>query len=395
MSQNYSVIVGAARTPIGSFLGSLAAVPAPKLGAIAIQEAVRRAGVKPEMVEEVIMGNVLTAAEGQAPARQALIFAGLPKEVGALTIGKVCGSGLKAVMLADQMIRAGDRHVVVAGGMESMSQAPYALPKAREGYRMGDGKMVDTMVLDGLWDVYNQFHMGNAAEMCAKEYKVSREDQDAFAAESYRRALAAIQEGKFKEEIVPVPVPQRKGDPVLVDTDEEPGRGDIAKLSKLGTAFQKEGGTVTAGNASSLNDGAAALVVMSAAKAQELGLKPLAKIVSQAQASIAPEWFTMAPAEAMDRALKKAGLSVKDIDLWEVNEAFAVVALANNRKVGIPPDMVNINGGAVALGHPIGASGARILTTLLYAMKARKAKRGLASLCIGGGEGVALIVETL
>jgi acetyl-CoA C-acetyltransferase len=279
--------------------------------------------------------------------------------------------------------------------MESMSQAPYALPKAREGYRMGDGKMVDTMVLDGLWDVYNQFHMGNAAEMCAKEYKVSREDQDAFAAESYRRALAAIQEGKFKEEIVPVPVPQRKGDPVLVDTDEEPGRGDIAKLSKLGTAFQKEGGTVTAGNASSLNDGAAALVVMSAAKAQELGLKPLAKIVSQAQASIAPEWFTMAPAEAMDRALKKAGLSVKDIDLWEVNEAFAVVALANNRKVGIPPDMVNINGGAVALGHPIGASGARILTTLLYAMKARKAKRGLASLCIGGGEGVALIVETL
>jgi acetyl-CoA C-acetyltransferase len=251
------------------------------------------------------------------------------------------------------------------------------------------------MVLDGLWDVYNQFHMGNAAEMCAKEYKVSREDQDAFAAESYRRALAAIQEGKFKEEIVPVPVPQRKGDPVLVDTDEEPGRGDIAKLSKLGTAFQKEGGTVTAGNASSLNDGAAALVVMSAAKAQELGLKPLAKIVSQAQASIAPEWFTMAPAEAMDRALKKAGLSVKDIDLWEVNEAFAVVALANNRKVGIPPDMVNINGGAVALGHPIGASGARILTTLLYAMKARKAKRGLASLCIGGGEGVALIVETL
>jgi acetyl-CoA C-acetyltransferase len=298
-------------------------------------------------------------------------------------------------MLADQMIRAGDRHVVVAGGMESMSQAPYALPKAREGYRMGDGKMVDTMVLDGLWDVYNQFHMGNAAEMCAKEYKVSREDQDAFAAESYRRALAAIQEGKFKEEIVPVPVPQRKGDPVLVDTDEEPGRGDIAKLSKLGTAFQKEGGTVTAGNASSLNDGAAALVVMSAAKAQELGLKPLAKIVSQAQASIAPEWFTMAPAEAMDRALKKAGLSVKDIDLWEVNEAFAVVALANNRKVGIPPDMVNINGGAVALGHPIGASGARILTTLLYAMKARKAKRGLASLCIGGGEGVALIVETL
>lgn len=394
-TNDYSVIVSAARTPIGSFLGSLSALPAPKLGAVAIKAAVERAKIKPELVEEVIMGNVLTAAEGQSPARQALIFAGLPKETSALTIGKVCGSGLKAVMLADQMIRAGDRQVVVAGGMESMSQAPYALTKAREGYRMGDGKMVDTMVHDGLWDVYNQFHMGSAAELCAKEYKVSREEQDAFAAESYRRALAAIQQGKFKDEIVAVPVPQRKGDPMLVDTDEEPGKGDISKLSKLGTAFQKENGTVTAGNASSINDGAAALVVMSAAKAQELGLKPLAKIVSQAQASIAPEWFTMAPAEAMDRALKKAALSVSDIDLWEVNEAFAVVALANNRKLGIPADQVNVSGGAVALGHPIGASGARILVTLLYGMKQRGAKRGLASLCIGGGEGVALIVEAL
>ncbi len=393
VSSNYSVIVGAARTPIGSFLGALASVSAPKLGSIAIQEAIRRAGLKPEHVEEVIMGNVLTAAEGQAPARQALIFAGLPNSVGALTIGKVCGSGLKAVMLADQMIRAGDRQIVVAGGMESMSQAPYALTKAREGYRMGDGKIIDTMVHDGLWDVYNQFHMGSAAEMCAKEYKITREEQDAFATESYRRAIAAIQEGKFKEEIVPVPVPQRKGDTILIDTDEEPGRGDISKLPKLSCAFQKENGTVTAGNASSINDGAAAIVVMSAEKAKELGLKPLAKIVAHDQASMAPEWFTIAPAEAINRALKRAGLSVKDIDLWEVNEAFSVVALANNRKVGIPADKVNIHGGAVALGHPIGASGARILVTLLYAMKEQKAKRGLASLCIGGGEGVALIVE--
>jgi len=393
-SDNYSVIVAAARTPIGSFLGALSSVPATKLGAVAIQEAVKRAGIKPELVQEVIMGNVLTAAEGQSPARQALIFAGLPKEVGALTIGKVCGSGLKAVMLADQMIRSGDRDVIVAGGMESMSQAPYVLPKAREGYRMGNGQIVDTMVHDGLWDVYNQYHMGTAAEMCAKEHKVSREDQDAFAAESYRRSLAAIQEGKFKAEIVPVPVPQRKGDPILVDTDEEPGKGDIAKLPKLSTAFQKDG-TVTAGNASSINDGAAALVIMSAAKAKELGLKPLAKIVAHEQASIAPEWFTMAPAEAMDRALKKAGLKASDIDLWEVNEAFAVVAVANNKKVGIPSDRVNVYGGAVALGHPIGASGARILVTLLYAMKDRQAKRGLASLCIGGGEGVALIVEAM
>jgi len=393
-SENYSVIVSAARTPIGSFLGSLASVPATKLGAVAIQEAVKRAGIAGELVEEVIMGNVLTAAEGQAPARQAVIFSGLPKETSALTIGKVCGSGLKAVMLADQLIRSGDREVIVAGGMESMSQAPYALPKAREGYRMGNGQIIDTMVHDGLWDVYNQYHMGSAAELCAKEHKVSREDQDAFASESYRRAQAAVKEGIFKDEIVPVPVPQRKGDPLLVDTDEEPGKGDISKLSKLSTAFQKDG-TVTAGNASSLNDGAAALVVMSAAKAKELGLKPLAKIVAQAQASIAPEWFTMAPAEAMEKALGKAQLKVADIDLWEVNEAFAVVAVANNRKLGIPADKVNVWGGAVALGHPIGASGARILVTLLHGLKRRNAKRGLASLCIGGGEGVALIVETL
>lgn len=387
-----SVIVGAARTPIGSFMGALSAMSAPQLGAIAIREAVKRAGIKPEQVEEVIMGNVLTAAVGQSPARQALLGAGLPKETGALTIGKVCGSGLKAVMLADQMIRSGDREIVVAGGMESMTQAPYALTKAREGYRMGNGEIIDTMVKDGLWDPYHNFHMGSAAEMCADKYEVSREDQDKYAAESYRRAQAAIAEGKFKEEIVPVEIPQRKGDPVIVDTDEEPGRGKIDKLPDLRAAFKKEG-SVTAGNASSINDGAAALVVMSEAKAKELGLKPLAKIVAHDQASIEPEWFTMAPSEAMARALNRAHLGAGDIDLWEVNEAFAVVALANNQKVGIPADKVNVHGGAVALGHPIGASGARILVTLLYAMKAREAKKGLASLCIGGGEGVALIVE--
>lgn len=387
-----SVIVSAARTPIGSFMGALGKCSAPQLGSVVIKAAVERAGIKPEQVEEVIMGNVLTAAVGQSPARQALIGAGLPNETGALTIGKVCGSGLKAVMLADQMIRVGDREIVIAGGMESMSQAPYALPQARTGYRMGNGEIIDTMVHDGLWDPYNNFHMGSAAEMCADKYKVTREDQDQYAAESYRRSLAAISEGKFKDEIVPVPVPQRKGDPVMVDTDEEPGRGNIEKLPGLRTAFKKEG-TVTAGNASSINDGAAAVLVMSEAKAKELGLKPLATIVAHDQASIEPEWFTMAPSEAMNRALARADLKAEDIDLWEVNEAFAVVALANNQKVGIPADKVNVHGGAVALGHPIGASGARILVTLLYAMQQRDDKKGLASLCIGGGEGVALIVE--
>ncbi|MCP5468329.1 MAG: acetyl-CoA C-acetyltransferase [Deltaproteobacteria bacterium] len=389
-----SVIVGAARTPMGSFLGALSQVPATKLGSIAIKAALERSGVDADLVEEVIMGNVLTTAEGQSPARQALLGAGLKQSVGALTIGKVCGSGLKSVMLADQMIRAGDRDVVIAGGMENMSLAPYAMPQARTGYRMGNQKIIDTMVHDGLWDPYHDFHMGSAAEMCADEHNVSREDQDAFAAESYRRALDAIANGKFKNEIVPVEVPQRRGDPLIVDTDEEPGKGNIEKLPKLGCAFKKDG-TVTAGNASSINDGAAALVVMSEEKANELGIKPLARIVSQAQASIAPEWFTMAPAEAMQKALDQANLKSDDIDLWEVNEAFAVVAIANNQKIGIPADKVNIHGGAVALGHPIGASGARILVTLLYAMQERKAQRGLASLCIGGGEGVALIVESI
>lgn len=388
------VIIGAARTPVGSFQGALSSLSAPVLGSHAIKEAVRRSGVQPHQIDECIMGCVLTAAIGQSPARQALLGAGLPKEVSALTIGKVCGSGLKSVMLARQAILSGEADIIVAGGMESMSNAPYALPEARGGYRMGHGKIVDTMVHDGLWDPYNNVHMGTCAEKCAKEYKITREMQDAYSAESYRRAQNAIKEGLFKEEIAPVSIPQRKGDPLVVDTDEEPGRGNIEKLKTLRPAFDKDG-TVTAGNASSINDGAAAVVLASVEKARELGLKPLARIVAQAQASIEPEWFTMAPSVAMEKVFKKSGLSPSDIDLWEVNEAFAVVAIANNQKMGIPADRVNVKGGAVAIGHPIGASGARILVTLLYAMKERRAKRGLASLCIGGGEGVALIVETL
>lgn len=387
-----SVIVSAARTPVGSFMGSLSSVPATQLGAVAIKACVERAGIDASLVEEVIMGNVLTANEGQSPARQAILASGLPKEVGALTIGKVCGSGLKSIMLADQMIRSGDRDVIIAGGMENMSLAPYALPKAREGYRMGNGEIVDTMVKDGLWDVYHNFHMGTAAEMCADKYGVSKEDQDAFAAESYRRAQAAVASGRFKDEIVAVEVPQRRGDPILVDTDEEPGKGNIEKLSGLRAAFKKDG-TVTAGNASSINDGAAAVLVMSEEKAKELGLKPMAVIVAHEQASIEPEWFTMAPAEAMKKALAKAELQVSDIDLWEVNEAFAVVSIANNNQLKIPADKCNVNGGAVSIGHPIGASGARIFVTLIHEMQKSGAKKGLASLCIGGGEGVALIVE--
>ena len=389
-----SVIVSAARTPIGSFMGSLSGLTAPQLGSIAIKAALERAGIKGDLVQEVIIGCVLTAGVGQAPARQAALGAGLPKNVPCTTIGKVCGSGLKTVMLADQAIRSGDVDVVVAGGMESMSNTPFSLPKARAGYRMGNGSVEDLMVKDGLWDPYNNLHMGNLTELCAKEYKLDKAAQDTYAVESYKRALAAIKAGVFKDEIATVEIPQKKGNALLVDTDEEPGKGNIDKLPGLNPAFQKDG-TVTAGNASSINDGAAAVIVMSEAKAKELGLKPLARIVSQASAALAPEWFTMAPSEAMNSALAKAKLKASDIDLWEVNEAFAAVALANNQKVGIPADKVNVHGGAVALGHPIGASGTRILVTLLYEMKKRNAKRGLASLCIGGGEGVALIVESV
>ncbi len=387
-----AVIVGAARTPIGSFDGALASVPAPKLGAVAIKAALERAGVAPDAVDEVIMGCVLPAGLGQAPARQAAIFAGLDESTACMTINKVCGSGLKAVMLAAQAIRCGDAEVIVAGGMENMSLSPYLLPDARGGMRMGHKQVIDSMVKDGLWDVYNDFHMGNAAEICAKDCSISREAQDAFAKASYEAALKAQAEGAFRDEIAPVAVPQRRGEPVVVDTDEEPGRGRPDKMGGLRPAFEKTG-TVTAANASSLNDGAAALIVTSRAYAEANGLPILATIKGTAQHAQAPEWFTTAPAYAIRKVLEKSDLGPNDIDLYEVNEAFSVVSLAVNDIAELPADRVNVRGGAVALGHPIGASGARILVTLLYAMKQRDAKRGLASLCIGGGEAVAVIVE--
>ncbi|MBZ0273353.1 acetyl-CoA C-acetyltransferase [bacterium] len=386
-------IVGAARTPVGSFNGALASVPAPKLGAIAIKEALSRAGVAPDEVSEVIMGCVLPAALGQAPARQAGIFAGLPKNVGAMTINKVCGSGLKAVGLAAQAIIAGDAKVVVAGGMENMSAAPHALKGSREGQRMGDWKLVDTMILDGLWDAYGDAHMGKFADETAAERGITREKLDAFATESYKRAIAAIESGKFKDEIVPVEIAGKKGTTV-VDTDEEPGRVMFDKIPSLKPAFTKDG-VVTAANASSLNDGAAALVVADAEYAKSKGWKPLARIVAQATAAREPERFTLAPIDAIKNALAKADVSKEQIDLWEINQAFSVVSLATMDELGLDPTKVDVNGGAVAIGHPIGASGARILTTLLYAMKDRGARYGLATLCIGGGEGFALVVERI
>ncbi|PIR21075.1 MAG: acetyl-CoA C-acyltransferase [Deltaproteobacteria bacterium CG11_big_fil_rev_8_21_14_0_20_47_16] len=387
-----TVILSAARTPIASFQGAFAEVPTPDLGAAAIKAAVERAGIPANQIEEVIMGCVLPAGLGQSPARQASLKAGLPVETGVLTINKVCGSGLKAVMLADQMIRSGDCSAIVAGGMENMSRAPYLLQKARTGYRMGHGELLDSMILDGLWDPYNNFHMGAAAEMCVREFKMSREAQDQYATMSYERALSSIKDGRFKDEIAPVAVPQRKGDPLIVDTDEEPSRGNTAKLPSLRPAFDKAG-SVTAGNASTLNDGAAALVVTSAEYAQKNGKIPLATIVAHATASQAPEWFTTAPVVAIQKALDKAGLTIEDIDLFEINEAFSCVAMAAVDHFKLSLDKVNVNGGAVAMGHPIGASGARILTTLIYEMKRRNVKRGLATLCIGGGEAVAMIVE--
>lgn len=387
------VIVSAARTPIGSFQGSLSSLSAPKLGAIAIKEALKKAGVKPEDVSEVIMGCVLPAGLGQAPARQAAIYSGIPDSVPCMTINKVCGSGLKAVMLADQAIKCGDAEIIVAGGFESMSNVPYYLDKARTGYRMGNSKIIDGMVHDGLWDVYNDFHMGTAAEKTATDMKISRAEQDEFAIESYNRAMKAQQDGLFKDEIVPVEITDRKGTTV-VSEDDELKRVDFEKGKGLKPAFDKQG-TVTAFNSSKINDGAAALVIMSADKAKELGLKPLAKIVAQDSFAQKPELFTTAPAYAIQKVLKKAGLEVKDLDLIEANEAFAVQAHAVNKIAGLDPAKVNVNGGAVALGHPIGGSGARILTTLLYAMKNRGAKRGLATLCIGGGEASAIIVEAV
>jgi acetyl-CoA C-acetyltransferase len=390
-------IVSAARTAIGSFQGGLAGVSAPKLGAVAISAALSRAGITPDrfaQVNEVYMGCVLPAGVGQAPARQATIYSGLPKSVGAVTLNKVCGSGLKAVMMAAQAIKAGDAETMVAGGMENMSQAPFLLPGARDGYRLGNQQVVDSMIKDGLWDVYGQTHMGNCAELCAKEKKISREAQDEFARESYRRAKVAQETGKFKAEIIGVEIPQKKGNPLSFEIDEEPGKGDPAKFAGLRPAFDKEG-TVTAANASSINDGGAALVLCSAERVKEWGVTPLARIVGYGGFAQAPEWFTTAPAFAIKNLLEKLKMTPKDIDLYEINEAFSVVSLAVNQELGIDGNNVNVNGGAVALGHPIGASGARILTTLLYALADRKAKYGLASLCIGGGEAVALVVERL
>jgi acetyl-CoA C-acetyltransferase len=388
------VILGGARTPIGSFLGTLSAISAPKLGSIAIKCALENSGVQPDAVQQVIMGNVLQAAVGQAPARQAGIGAGIPVSAGAVTVNKVCGSGLKAVMYAANDIRCDEYDVAVAGGMESMSNAPYALTQARTGYRMGNGKMIDVMVHDGLWDPYGDKHMGTCAEMCVAKYHFTREQQDDFSRESYRRAQDAVRTGKFKKEIAVVEVPSKKGSGVIID-DEEPFSAPLEKMGTLKPAFQKEGGTVTAGNSSKINDGAAALVVTSAEFAQKNHWKPMARIVAQATSAQEPEWFTTAPAKSIAIALKRANMTIKDIDLFEVNEAFAAVALAAMEDAKIPLEKMNVNGGAVALGHPIGASGARILVTLLYALEERGLKRGLAAICIGGGEAAAMIVERL
>jgi acetyl-CoA C-acetyltransferase len=385
------VIVGAARTAIGSFLGSLSSVPGPRLGATAISAALQRAEVAPGDVQLVHMGMVLPAGVGQAPARQAALYAGLPQAVPCVTVNKVCGSGLEAVLGVARAILAGDVEVGVAGGMESMSNAPHILRGSRSGTKMGPLETADSMVTDGLWDPYSNQHMGNCAELCAKEKGIPRSAQDEHAAESYRRALDAQKQGHFKAEITPVKIADKKGE-ISVDTDEEPGRGNIEKLPSLRTAFQKDG-TITAGNASSINDGGAAVVLMSGDEAKRRGAKVLARLVAWGYHAQAPEWFTTAPAQAIGNALKRAGWEAGKVDLWEINEAFSVVSLANNQLVGLDPAKVNVWGGAVALGHPIGASGCRVLVTLLHAMAARNARTGGASLCIGGGEGIALLVE--
>ena len=388
-----AVIVSACRTAVGAFNGALATVPATKLGSIVIEEALKRVNINTSDVDEVIMGCVLPAGLGQAPARQAALGAGLPTNVECMTINKVCGSGLKAVMLATQAILLGDADIIVAGGMENMSQAPYYLEKARQGYRLGHGQLVDGLIKDGLWDVYNNYHMGNAAELCAREKTITRQDQDKFAELSYKRALAAQESGWFTDEIVPVSISQRKGDPLSVSEDEEPKKVNFDKMKTLRPAFDEDG-TVTAANASKINDGAAAIVVMSADKAKELGIEPLVTIKGQASFAHKPEWFTTAPIGAIQKVLKKSNLDLNEIDLFEINEAFSVVLLAAQRELAIPMDKINIHGGAVAIGHPIGASGARILTTLIYALKRTNLKKGLVTLCIGGGEAAALTVES-
>jgi acetyl-CoA C-acetyltransferase len=392
------VILSAVRTPIGAFQGALSSLPAHALGARALAAAFERAGVAPDAVEQVNMGCVLTAGQGQAPARQAALGAGCPVATGAVTLNKVCGSGMRAAMIAANDLRCGDVRLVAAGGMESMSQAPYLAAGVRDGLRLGHGKLIDSTIHDGLWDPYNDIHMGSCAELCAAEYKLSREEQDAFALESYRRARAAGEDGSFAAEIVGVPIPQKAqkaqkmGEPQIVERDDEPWKVDLGRIASLRPAFQKDG-TVTAGNASKINDGAAALVLTTAAHAAAIGARPLARIVAHASLAQRPEWFTTAPVGAARAVLARAGLAVADIDLWEVNEAFAVVALAFIRDLGLPPERVNVHGGAVALGHPIGASGARILVTLLHALRASGGRLGCAAICIGGGEATAMVIE--
>lgn len=386
------VVLSAVRTPIGSFQGVFKTLPAHALGAAALKGAIERAELEPSALQQVYMGCVLTAGVGQAPARQATLGAGCPVSTGAVTVGKVCGSAMRAVMTAANDLRCGDFQAVAAGGMESMTSAPFLASGVREGLRLGHGKLLDSMVHDGLWDPYSDVHMGNCAEICASHYEFTREAQDAFAQESYKRAREATESGRVADEMVTVEVPQRKGDPLSIDRDEEPFRVDLERMSGLRPAFKKDG-TVTAANASKINDGAAALVLTTAQHAEQLGVRPLARLVAQASAAQEPDWFTTAPVKATQKALERAGLSADDIDLWEVNEAFAAVAMAFLEELELPADRVNVRGGAVALGHPIGASGARILVTLLHAMAERDVQRGCAAICIGGGEATAMIVE--
>ncbi len=390
---NEAVIISAARTPVGKFLGSLKNFTAPQLGAMVVRESVKRAGVKPEDVDEVIMGCVIQAGLGQNPARQAALNGGLPSTVSAVTVNKVCGSGLKAVMMAAQGVQLGDVDIVVAGGMESMSNAPYLIPKAREGYRLGNGELVDSMINDGLWCAFENYHMGCTGEVVADEYKISRAEQDEFAVNSHRKAAAATKAGKFKDEIVAVEIPQKKGQTLVFDTDETVREDTSTEvLGKLKPAFKSEG-TVTAGNAPGVNDGASALVVTSLRRARELGVEPMGRIVAQATAGVEPRLVMMAPVEAVRKLFKKTGWSPSEVDLIELNEAFSVAAVAVTRELGLDPEKVNVNGGAVALGHAIGQSGSRLLTTMLYELKRRDARRGIVALCLGGGNAVAMAIE--
>jgi len=385
-------VIGAARTAVGSFQGMFSNTPAPQLGATAIREAISRSGLKPEDIQEVFMGCVLTGGQGQAPARQAALFAGIPKSVPCTTVGKVCGSGAQAIILGARTILLGENDIVVTGGMENMTLAPYALPKGRMGYRMGNGEIIDEMVHDGLWDPYNNFHMGMAAEICAEKYGFTRTMQDDFAAESYKRAISATKEGRFSAEIVPVVIKDKKKGDIELSIDEEPQKFNEAKMRELKPAFKKDG-TVTAGNASSINDGGAALILASEKAIKERNLKPIARIVGWSVHAQEPEWFTTAPVFAIRKVLDKLSLKPGDIDLWEINEAFAVVTMAAMKEIEIPHEIVNVNGGACSIGHPIGCTGSRLMVTLIYAMEQKKARKGLGTMCIGGGEAIAMVFE--